>query len=121
MTATTTAATDLWQFRQSAAFAAKGVDLSGYDVEGRDGPLGTVHGASNDVRVDSVVVDTGDRLVLLPAGTVARVDPSARRLVVDLTREQVHGSPPFDPHARRRLGFQDAMHGYYHGIYDTGL
>ncbi len=119
------ATTDLWQYRESAAFAAKGVDLTGFDVEGRDGPLGRVDRASNDVRVDYVVVEAGNwlsrRRVLVPAGMVERVDPSARRVILTLTRDQLREAPVFDPDDRRRMGFEDAMHGYYHGLYDTGL
>lgn len=117
--------TDLWQYRESAAFAAKGVDLTGFAVEGRDGPVGRLHRASNDVRVDYVIVETGDgtsrRCVLVPAGMVERVDPAARTVVLALTREQLAAAPDVDPHDRRGMQLQDSLHGYYHGLYDVGL
>ncbi|HVM28847.1 MAG TPA: hypothetical protein VM433_14405 [Mycobacteriales bacterium] len=125
MSATGKTVEDLWRWRESMSFAAKSIDLSGYEVVGKDGPIGTVDSASNDVRVNYVVVDAGDwldrRQVMLPAGTVERVDPSARTVHLDRTREQVRDAPAFDPASRRSASFQDALAGYYHGLYDTGL
>lgn len=116
--------TDLWQFRESMAFAAKGVDLSGFEVVGKDGPVGSVDKASNDVRVDHIIVDAREvlgRRVLLPAGTVERIDTGARKVFLDRTREEIRNAPEFDPHDRGKASYQDALHGYYHGLYDVGL
>lgn len=116
---------DLWQYRESMRFAAKGVDLSGFDVVGKDGAIGTVDRASNDVRTNYIIVDTGDwldgRQVMLPAGTVTRIDTAARTVHLDATRDDVRAAPPFDPHDKGKASFQDALTGYYHGLYDTGL
>ncbi len=121
----TSTSPDIWQFRESMAFAARGVDLSGFEVVGRDGSLGTVDEAANDVRVNYLVVRAGawlsDRRLLLPAYVVERVDPPARKLFVDRTKQDLRDAPEFDPDARRSASFQDALHGYYHGLYDTGL
>lgn len=116
---------DLWQFRESMAFAAKGVDLTGFEVVGKDGPIGTVDKASNDVRMNYVVVDTVEQLagrrVVLPARTVERIDPAGRTLFVDRTRDDIRHAPDFDPEHKARASFEDALSGYYHGLYDTGL
>ncbi len=116
---------DVWQYRESMGFSARGVDLSGFRVVGKDGEIGTVDRASNDVRVNYVVVDTGDwspgRQVMLPAYAVAHIDPSSRTVQVDLTRDDVRSAPDFVPEQRRSASFQDALSGYYHGLYDTGL
>ncbi len=120
--ATTT--TDLWQFRESMSFVTRGADLTGFEVAGKDGEVGRVHRASNDVRVDYLVVEARDwlgrRRVLLPAYSVVRVDPAGRTVTVDLTRDAIREAPDFDPDDRS-VRFQDALHGWYDGLYDTGL
>ena len=74
-------------------------DLVGGIVDGTDQ---AAVGLVNDLLVDDVAwalrflqVDVGDRMVLVPAAWIGRVDPVARavRLVVD--RAQVRASPPF--------------------------
>lgn len=116
---------DLWQYRESIDFLAKGVDISGFEVLGRDGALGTVDSASNDVRTRYLVVDTGDRAggrrVLLPAGVVDRVDTSTRQVLLDRTRDEVAAAPEFDPADEGSADFEDAVSGYYRGLYSTGL
>lgn len=116
---------DVWQYRDSMTFAAEDVDLSGFEVVGRDGSIGTVDKASNDVRVNYIIVDTGDwlpgRRVMLPAYTVERIDPSARKVFLDRKREDIRNAPDYTADKRRSAKFQDALSGYYHGLYDTGL
>jgi hypothetical protein len=116
---------DVWQYRESMAFAAAGVDVSGFEVVGRDGSIGTVDKASNDVRVNYIIVDTGDwlsgRQVVLPAYTVERIDASGRKVIVDRTKDEIRNAPEFHPKERRSASFEDALTGYYHGMYDTGL
>ena len=111
---------DVWQYRPSMAFAANSVDLTGFEVVGRDGSIGTVDRESNDVRVNYVVVDTGDwlpgRQVMLPAYTVERIDPAARRVVVDRTRDDIRRAPDLLPEQRRAARFEDTLTGYYHGL-----
>ena len=125
MTSSTSKAPDLWQFRESMAFAARGVDLTGFEVVGRDGAVGTVDQAANDVRVDHLVVKAGtwlsDRRLLLPAYCVERIDPASRTVHIDRTKQELRDAPEFDPDTRRSAVFEDALHGYYHGLYDTGL
>jgi hypothetical protein len=77
-----------------------GADLVGYKVEATDGRIGSVDEASFEVDSAHLVVDTGpwifDRKVLLPAGTVQRVDHDARTVYVDRTKDQIKGSPEYD-------------------------
>jgi hypothetical protein len=116
---------DVWQYRESMAFSASSVDLSGFEVVGPDGSIGTVDKASNDVRVNYIIVDTGDwlagRQVILPAGIVERIDAAARKVVIDRTKDQIRSAPEFHPKQLRSARFEDALTGYYHGMYDTGL
>jgi len=117
---------DVWQYRESMRFAASNVDLSGFEVVCRDGSsIGTVDKASNDVRVNYIVVDTGDwlsgRQVILPAYTVERVDSDGRKVFIDGTKDDIRNAPEFSRQTLRGARFEDALTGYYHGIYDTGL
>ena len=116
---------DVWQYRESMVFSAAGVDVSGFEVVGPDGSIGTVDKASNDVRVNYIIVDTGDwlsgRQVILPAATVERIDPAARKVIIDRTRDDIRNAPEFHPKDFRSAKFEDALTGYYHGMYDTGL
>ena len=116
---------NVWQYRESMAFSARSVDLSGFEVVGPDDSIGTVNKASNDVRVNYIVVDTGDwlsgRQVILPAATVERIDSTARKVILNRTREDIRNAPEFHPKDLRSAKFEDALTGYYHGMYDTGF
>lgn len=117
---------DLWQYRESMKFATRNIELAGFEVVDSGGEsIGTVDKASNDVKVNYIVVDTGEwlseRQVILPAYTVARVDAGARKVFIDQTREDIRNAPESNPKRLRGARFEDALTGYYHGIYDTGL
>ncbi len=116
---------DVWQYRESMAFSARSVDVSGFEVVGTDGSIGTVDKASNDVRVNYIIVDTGDwlagRQVILPAATVERIDATAQKVILNRSREDIRNAPEFHPKDLRSAKFEDALTGYYHGMYDTGL
>jgi hypothetical protein len=118
-------AEDVWQYREHMAFSARGVDVSGFEVVGPDGSIGSIDKASNDVRVNYIIVNTGDwlsgRQVVLPAYIVQRIDPSARKVIIDRTKDDIRNAPEFHPKELRSARFRDALTGYYHGMYDTGL
>ncbi|TFZ04692.1 PRC-barrel domain-containing protein [Ramlibacter rhizophilus] len=78
-------------------------ELSGYDVHARDGKIGRVHDLYFDderLAVRHLVVDTGGwisgRRVLVSPHAVEQLDRDARRLVANLTREQVEKAPGVD-------------------------
>lgn len=116
---------DVWKYRESMRFSASSVDVSGFEVVGSDGSIGTIDRMSNDVRVNYVIVDTGDwlagRQIVLPAATVERIDPASRKVIIELTRDDIRSAPEFHPKDLRSAKFEDALTGYYHGMYDTGL
>ncbi|WP_030194725.1 hypothetical protein [Streptomyces sp. NRRL S-87] len=99
---------DIWIYRLPAGHPVDR-DLTGYKVEAVDGGIGKVDKHSNEAGAGWIVVDTGPwifgREVLLPAGTITRIDPAEEKVYVDRTREQVKDSPDFvrDKH----LGDQD--------------
>jgi hypothetical protein len=113
---------DAWTYRASAARTAQSAEIVGYEVHASDGHIGKVDRASYDVGASQIVVDTGPwifgRKVLLPAGTIDRVDDAEEKVYVDLTKDQIKASPELDegttwedPAYRERVG------GYYSGLY----
>lgn len=93
------------------------IDLTGYQVEATDGRIGSVDRASEEAGAGYLVVDTGPwifgKKVLLPVGTVARVDHLDRTVHVDRTREQVKGSPAFDPDDFAQPDYRERIGTYY--------
>jgi uncharacterized protein YrrD len=98
----------------------KATDTTGYDVQARDGTLGTV----SDMLFDDaswtvrwLVVNTGswwaDQRVLIPASALGRPDTAARTFPVDLTMAQVKGSPDVDTHRPVSRQFESSAYDYY--------
>ncbi|GJF33272.1 hypothetical protein KNE206_59720 [Kitasatospora sp. NE20-6] len=77
----------------------EGADLIGYAVEAVDGTIGRVDRHSVEVDASYLVVDTGPwifgRQVLLPAGTVLRIDHDTRVVLVDRSKDEIKGAPEF--------------------------
>ncbi|MEV7416228.1 PRC-barrel domain containing protein [Streptomyces sp. NPDC089919] len=88
---------DIWAYRLPAGHPT--MDLTGYKVEAVDGSIGKVDKHSAETEAAWIVVDTGPwifgREVLLPAGTITRIDTAEEKIYVDRTREQVKDSPDF--------------------------
>ncbi|CAM5440345.1 hypothetical protein GCM10010329_51770 [Streptomyces spiroverticillatus] len=104
----------MWGYRQAAAYRP-GTKLTGFKVEATDGSIGKVDKHSEDAGAAYLVVDTGPMIfgkeVLLPAGTVVRVDVQEKKVYVDRTKAEIKDSPTFDkekhlddPHYREQLG-----------------
>lgn len=113
---------DAWTYRTSAERTAQSADVVGYEVHATDGDIGKVDRASYDVGASRIVVDTGPwifgRKVLLPAGTIERVDDADGKIYVDLTKDQIKNSPELgedvtwvDP------AYREQVSGYYAGYY----
>ncbi len=81
--------------------AAGDFNLVGYHVEARDGTVGKVDEATEEVGSSHIVVDTGPwifgKKVLLPADSVQRIDADGRTVHVDFTKEQIKDSPEYSP------------------------
>jgi PRC-barrel domain len=86
-----TAAFDPWSYRAETGVSTGGMDLIGYEVEAIDGRIGKIDEATYDVGGSYLVVDTGPwifgKKVLLPAGTVDRIDVDDRKVYVDRTKD----------------------------------
>ena len=91
---------DAWNYRESAEVSSRGKDLTGFSVVAVDGEIGKVDRSTLDVGSSYVVVDTGPwifgRKVMLPAGTIDRVDWNDEKVYVDRTKDQVKDSPELD-------------------------
>lgn len=113
---------DPWSYRDSTGRTPDSAGIVGYKVHATDGHIGKIDEASDEVGAASIVVDTGPwifgRKVVLPAGTVERIDDAEKAVYLDLTKEQVKGSPELgegiamtDPQYRETIGI------YYGGYY----
>ena len=111
---------DIWRYREGAAFEGReATSVAGYGVEALDGSIGHVDEASDAVSGGFIVVDTGPwifgKKVLLPAGTVERIDHDREKVFVARTKEQIKAAPELeeseshDRHERHR----DVIGGYY--------
>jgi hypothetical protein len=103
--------TELWTYRTNLAGMRE--NLVAFNVEARDGSIGKVDEATHETGRAFVVVDTGPwifgRKVVIPAGTLERIDTTDRKVFVGLTKDQIKDSPEFDPDRfdeeyRTRLG-----------------
>ncbi|MFD9467165.1 PRC-barrel domain-containing protein [Streptomyces sp. NPDC060027] len=108
---------NIWGYQPTTGHTA-GTDLTGYKVEATDGSIGKVDKHSDDVDSSYLVVDTGvwifGKHVLLPAGTVHRVDQAERKIYVALTKDQIKNSPEFDKDKHvSDAGYHEQVAGYY--------
>ncbi|MER5886726.1 PRC-barrel domain containing protein [Streptomyces sp. NPDC001941] len=90
---------NIWGYQKSVSHRT-GSDLTGFKVEATDGGIGRVERHSEDADSAYIVVDMGSSMsgkeVLLPAGTVSRIDMQERKILVGRTKEEIKNSPPFD-------------------------
>jgi hypothetical protein len=66
-------------------------------------------------------VDTGPwilgKKVMLPAGTIERIDPEERIVYVDRTKEQIKSAPEYDPSGYADQEYRMRLGGYYSDLY----
>jgi hypothetical protein len=90
---------EIWTYREDVLGDAD--QLEDFGVEARDGSIGKVDEASNELGSSAIVVDTGPwifgRKVVIPAGTIERIDLENRKVHVGMTKDQIKDSPEFDP------------------------
>ena len=90
------AVNDLWTYRDKAL---TGLDLTGYEVEATDGPIGKIDMATHDVGASYIVVDTGvwnalGQRVVLPAAAIERV--GSARVFLNRSQKEIQDAPTFD-------------------------
>ncbi|WP_329439453.1 PRC-barrel domain-containing protein [Streptomyces sp. NBC_01426] len=95
---------DLWSFTEQTGYAP-GTDLVGFDVEATDGKIGSVDEETSEVGAAHIVVDTGfwifGKHVLLPAGTIHRIDLQERKIHAAKTKEEIRNAPEYDKDKHR--------------------
>lgn len=95
-------------------------EVTGYHVEAADGAIGHVAEFivdDEDWAIRYLVVDTRNllpgRKVLIAPEWVDRVDWSRMVIAVDLTRQAVRESPPWDPDAPVNRKYEERLYDYY--------
>jgi hypothetical protein len=110
---------EIWTYRE--ADAVEDVDLTGFEVEATDGPVGKIEEAAYELGSSWLVVDTGPwifgKKVLLPAGTVDSIDPEERKVHVDRSREEIKNAPEHDPSGYAEQEYRLALADYYSRFY----
>jgi hypothetical protein len=111
----TTTMTDMWTYRDHESWTTK--DVGGFSVEALDGDIGSVDGATYEAGSSHIVVDTGPWIfgekVLLPAGTITKVDFDDRRVFVNRTKDQIRNAPKFDENALTDQTYRSTVGDYY--------
>ena len=113
---------DAWNYRESTGVSGRQDDLTGFKVHAADGDIGKIDAATRDVGDGYVVVDTGPwifgRKVMLPAGTVERVDWDDNSVYVDRTKDQIKESPELGEDDVNDRSYRDRLGTYYGDTYD---
>jgi hypothetical protein len=113
---------DAWNYRESTGISNRQDDLAGFKVHAVDGDIGKIDAATRDVGGGYVVVDTGPwifgRKVMLPAGTVERIDWDDESVYVDRTKDQIKASPELGEDTVDDAAYRDRLGSYYGETYD---
>ena len=109
---------DLWSYRTDVIPPGELVDdLTGYEVHATDGKIGKVDAATNDVGTSHIVVDTGPwifgKKVMLPAGTIVRLDSSENKVYLDRTKEEIKNAPEYDDQLRKDPDYHTRLGDHY--------
>ena len=110
-----------WSYRDQGWFSSA-KNLVGYKIDALDGDIGKIDKATYDVGSSYVVVDTGPwifgRKVMLPAGTVERVDWQEMTVYVDRTKDQIKDSPELGENGLTDRSYRDRVGTYYGDTYN---
>ena len=114
---------DIYSYRADI-FVVGSVDLTGFGVEATDGHIGKVDEATYEAAASCLVVDTGfwifGKKRMIPAGAVRSIDPEARTVFVELTKDQIKSAPDYDEarHRDDERGYHDEVGKYYESADD---
>ena len=105
---------DLWTYPTVADRPdIVGDDIVGFEVQATDGYVGTVSDATDEVAASYIVVDTGPKKVMIPAGLIARIDAGGARVFLVLTKDQIENAPELDEVRAREAIYREELAGYY--------
>jgi hypothetical protein len=105
----------MWDYRTDLGTLAR--DLVGYDVEATDGSIGKIDESTVDVGASYLVVDTGfwifGKKRMIPAGVVERIDDTAEKVYVRLTKDDIKSAPDFEEQHRLEREMYDKYYETY--------
>ena len=112
---------DIWSYRDQSSLGSNVVDthadISGFGVEALDGSIGKVDSSTNDVGESFIIVDTGPwifgKKVMLPAGTIQRIDEADEKVWVNRTKDQIKNAPEYDDMNAGDSGRRHEIGSYY--------
>jgi hypothetical protein len=94
--------------------------VTAYHIQARDGPIGHIETILVDDEnwgVRYLVIDTRNwwpgQHVLMSPYAVRAISWSDRDVTLDVTRDQVRGSPAWNPAAAIERAYQERLHGYH--------
>lgn len=109
---------ELWNVRPG--LTREGHTVVGFGLHTIDGDIGKIAYATRDVDVAHIVVETGPSIlgkrVILPAGTVERIDWEGRKVFVDLTRDQIKHALQLEEAIGLELALQEELGSYYRDV-----
>ena len=110
--------TDMWTYREDTVAPGDAPrNVVGYGVEATDGSIGKVDDATYEVGSSHLVVDTGPwifgKKVMLPAGTIQRIDEDEEKVWVNRMKDQIKNAPEFDEMNPADKGRRQQIGSYY--------
>lgn len=107
---------DIWGYGSESSYTA-GTNLTGYKVEATDGTVGKVDEATYDGGSSYIVVNCKPWLigkhVMLPAGTITRIDAQEETIHVNRTKDQIKDAPVYTEDLRGDAAYRGTLGTYY--------
>ena len=107
---------EMWTFTTRTT---PNLDLTGFEVEAKDGSIGKVDQATYEAGMSFIVVDTGPwifgKKTMIPAGVINDIDPDTETVFVDLTKDEIKDAPEFDEEHYRDPSYRQELGSYYGG------
>jgi hypothetical protein len=108
---------DVLTYREGVDAGVSPSGVVGYDVEARDGSIGSVDDATYDTDSSYLVVDTGPwivgKKVMLPAGVIRSVDQHGEKIFVNRTKDEIKNAPEFDDSFLMDDDYRGRLGSYY--------
>jgi hypothetical protein len=93
-------------------------DITGYEVEAIDGPIGKVDKATHDADGSYIVAAIGPWIavekVVLPGGVISHVDADEKKVYVNRTKDEIKNAPLYDDNRFDRK-YREELALYYGG------